>query len=324
MSDTSPSSTGARSRVAAAAPADSGDAAPYEPCRVSRSLFLPVRGLQYHVRCWEPVVQQPAPAARTVFLLHGWMDVSASFQFVVDHLPPQWRLLAPDWRGFGLSDRAGRDTYWFPDYLGDLDCLLDALAGQQPVDLVAHSMGGNVATLYAGVRPGRVRRLINLEGVGMPASRPDQAPGRYLRWLDELKTPQRLRPYASLAEVADRLRRTNPRLRPDFAAFLAQHWARPVPEGGFELLGDPVHKGIAPLLYQLDEVLACWAAIEAQVLWVLAEHQNDWHRFIHTPEYQTRLQVIRSLRRVTVADAGHMLHHDQPGPVARLIEEFLA
>jgi pimeloyl-ACP methyl ester carboxylesterase len=60
--------------------------------------------------------------------------------------------------------------------------MLDALLGTdktstaQPVDLLGHSMGGNVAMMYAGVRPERVRRLINLEGFGLPAARATQAP----------------------------------------------------------------------------------------------------------------------------------------------------
>jgi len=74
-------------------------------------------------------------------MLHGWMDVSASFQFVVDALRRSWRVLAPDWRGYGLTDRAQADCYWFPDYLADLDQLLDALLPDEPVALVGHSMG---------------------------------------------------------------------------------------------------------------------------------------------------------------------------------------
>jgi pimeloyl-ACP methyl ester carboxylesterase len=59
------------------------------------------------------------------------------------------------------------------------------------VDLVGHSMGGNVVMLYAGVRPERIRRLVNLEGFGMPATRPAQAPGRYAKWMDEVKALHR-------------------------------------------------------------------------------------------------------------------------------------
>ncbi|MBN9460744.1 MAG: alpha/beta hydrolase [Burkholderiales bacterium] len=296
---------------------------PYLPRRESRSLFFDIRGLRHHVRCWDPAPGRDDPAP-TLFLLHGWMDVSASFQFVADALPAHWRLYAPDWRGFGLSARAQSDTYWFPDYLGDLDALLDSLAPEGPADIAGHSMGGNVATLYAGVRPARVRRLVNLDGLGLPTTRPDQAPARYARWLDELKAGPSLRDYATRDEVAARLMRTNPRLRADYAAFLAQHWSRPTPAGRFELLADPVHRLVSPTLYRLEEVLACWRLITADVLWVQAGHVEEWQRFAHTPAYRRRLQAIRSRRRVTVAGAGHMLHHDRPDEVARLIEEFLA
>ncbi|WP_347251177.1 alpha/beta fold hydrolase, partial [Zoogloea sp.] len=57
-------------------------------------------------------------------MLHGWMDVSASFQFIVDALASDWHVIAPDWRGFGRTEWRG-DAYWFPDYLGDLDAILD-------------------------------------------------------------------------------------------------------------------------------------------------------------------------------------------------------
>ena len=50
----------------------------------SESRFVEIRGLRYHVRHW------PAPGAPKVVLLHGWMDVSASFQFVVDELQQDW------------------------------------------------------------------------------------------------------------------------------------------------------------------------------------------------------------------------------------------
>jgi pimeloyl-ACP methyl ester carboxylesterase len=175
----------------------------YQPQVADRSEWHPVRGLQMHVRRWRTDGADPAP----LVMLHGWMDCSASYQFIVDHLHGAWELFAPDWRGFGLSDRTPADTYWFPDYLGDLDQLLDRIAPGQPVNLLAHSMGGNIAMMYAGVRPERVRRVINLEGLGLRATRPAQAPRRYQRWLDELRrdTPRSGRPYPSLAAVAERL-----------------------------------------------------------------------------------------------------------------------
>jgi pimeloyl-ACP methyl ester carboxylesterase len=288
----------------------------------SRSEFIDVRGLRYHLRHWG---DEGAPA---LLMLHGWMDVSASFQFMVDCLERDWHVIAPDWRGFGLTQRGGADSYWFPDYLGDLDALLDHCAGPEPVNLLGHSMGGNVATLYAGVRPQRVRKLVNLEGFGLAPSRPEQAPKRYAKWLDELRTPPAMRTYGSREEVAARLQKTNPRLSAERAAYLAAHWAAQDEAGAWEILGDPAHKLGNPVLYRIEEVLACWKAISAPVLWVEAAGTEAWRwlggKEQGRAEIDRRIACIPQVTTAVIAGAGHMLHHDQPQALARLVENFLA
>ncbi len=287
----------------------------------SRSEFITVRGLRTHVHHWG---REGAPK---IVMVHGWMDVGASFQFVVDALQGDWHVIAPDWRGFGLTERTASDTYWFPDYVADLDLILHHYSPDEAVNLLGHSMGGNVVSLYAGVRPQRVRRLVNLEGFGLQATVPAQAPGRYAKWLDELHTPPTLRTYASRGDVAARLQKTNPRLSDARAEFLSRHWAAENAEGQWEILGDPNHKKPSPLLYQVEEVLACWKQITAPVLWVEAEDTNMWQWMGPKPE--ARIEIDRRLAhlaRVTahmMPDAGHMLHHDQPEALARMLEAFL-
>jgi pimeloyl-ACP methyl ester carboxylesterase len=294
----------------------------YTPRRIHRSEFMGLRGLRHHLLRWgEPGAGQPP-----LVMVHGWMDVGASFQFVVDALQADREVIALDWRGFGLSEAPGSDCYWFPDYLGDLDALLDALSPGAPVDLLGHSMGGNVAMSYAGVRPARVRRLVNLEGFGMPDVAPDAAPERLARWLDELKDPPSLRPYATLADVAERLRKNNPRLPANKAAWLAEHWARETPEG-FLLNADPAHKLANPVLYRKAEVLACWQRITAPTLWV--EGSDDqltrfWGSRFPREDFEARLAVVPRLERNVLQDAGHMLHHDQPEALAAAVEAFLS
>jgi pimeloyl-ACP methyl ester carboxylesterase len=285
--------------------------------RHSESRFLDIRGLRYHVRHW------PGNPARRVFLLHGWMDVSASFQFLVDAMAPDWDVHAPDWRGYGLTAWSGSDNYWFPDYMGDLDALLDALQPDSPANLVGHSLGANVAGLYAGVRPARVAKFVNLEGFGMPATRAEQAPRRYARWMDELKAAPGWRPYESFDALADRLQKNNPRLTRERADFLARHWGKE--EGGAVVLrSDPAHKLVNATLYRLDEARACWENVTAPVLWVDAAESETIKRMRLTPEeLAERRAAFRNLRHETVQDAGHMLHHDRPEEVARLIEAFL-
>lgn len=287
----------------------------------SRAEFLTIRGLRCHVRHWG---NEGAPK---IFMMHGWMDVGASFQFVVDALKGDWHVIAPDWRGFGLSERSGADTYWFPDYLADLDAILRHYAPGQAVNLLGHSMGGNVVGLYAGARPERIRKLINLEGAGLRAPRPEQTPGRYAQWLDGLLEKPALRSYPTQSAVAARLQKTNPRLSDERAAFLAQHWSAQNDVGQWEILGDPVHKQAGPLPYHVEDILTCWDAITAPVLWVEADQTNMWDWLGSQPkgrvELDRRLSHLRKLRRETIVGAGHMLHHDQPVALARLIEDFL-
>jgi pimeloyl-ACP methyl ester carboxylesterase len=287
--------------------------------RQSESQFLQIRGLRYHLRRWS------APNAPKMVLLHGWMDVSASFQFVVDALGRDWDVYAPDWRGYGLTDWGRSDCYWFPDYIADLDVLLEKIDSEKSVNLVGHSLGGNVAALYAGIRPERVARFVNLEGFGMAPTRPEQAPKRYARWLEELRDPPALRPYESFAALADRLLQNNKRLSREKAEFLARHWGQEVKGKGVVLRGDPAHKIVNPVLYRYEEVRACWREVTAPVLWVdAAESETPKRLNMNADQLVERRAAFRNLRYVSVPDAGHMLHHDQPQAVARLLEEFLA
>ncbi len=294
----------------------------YIPKKTSRSEFLTLRGLTTHVRHWG---RSDAPM---LFMLHGWMDVSASFQFVVDCFARDWHVIAPDWRGFGLSERSDAGSYWFPDYLADLEALLDHYADGEAVNPIGHSMGGNVAGLYAGVRPQRVARFINLEGFGLPITQASMAPSRYAKWLDELRSPPGMRGYASVAEVAARLMKTNPRISEARAQYLAGHWAAPDESGEWQILGDPAHKITNPVLYRTEEALACWQNIAAPVLWVEAENTDIWRwmgeKSQARAEIERRRTFIPNVKTAFIADAGHMLHHDQPEALARLIEEFLA
>jgi pimeloyl-ACP methyl ester carboxylesterase len=287
--------------------------------RQSVSRFLQIRGLRYHVRHWS------APGAPKMVLLHGWMDVSASFQFVVDALEREWDVYAPDWRGYGLTDWAKADSYWFPDYLADLDFLLEKIDSEKPINLVGHSMGGHVAGLYAGVRPARVEKFVNLEGFGLAVTRAEQAPKRYARWLDELRVPPRLRPYESFAVLAERMQSNNPRLSREKAEFLARHWGKEAEGKGVTLRSDPAHKIVNPVLYRQDEVRACWQLATAPVLWVEAAESDALKRVgLDAAAHAERRAAFRTLRYVTVPGSGHMLHHDQPQAVARLLEEFLS
>lgn len=282
------------------------------------SVFLDIRGLRYHCRIWGEASQPK------LFMLHGWMDVSASFQFLVDALRADWQVIAPDWRGYGLSAWGPADSYWFPDYMGDLDRLLAHFEPVRPATLIGHSMGGNIASMYAGVRPERVAHLVNLEGFGMSRSEPAKAPARYAKWLAQLADKPGFRDYADFAELAGRMRTGNPRLSEARALYLAQHWGRQNAAGRVELRSDPAHKLINPVSYQLEEAMACWRNVAAPVLWIDGAESRTMERMrINAGDVDARKASFRQLSAHTIAEAGHMLHHDQPERLAALIEAFL-
>ncbi len=291
---------------------------PYSPRRPAQHETIKLRYLNFHVHRWTGSDPEP------IVLLHGWGDTGETFQFVVDSLPDKYTLVAIDHRGFGRSEWP-QDGYWFPDYLADLDAWLELLSPDKPVTLIGHSMGGNLATHFAGVRPDRVKRLVNLEGFGLSATSSDEAPGRYAQWLDEIRAGSQFASYAlypdydRLAELLARRHRHLPRERADF---IARAWARENGQGRIELRADPRHKLVNPYLYRRDEMRACWRQITAPFLFIAADESDHYRRVRETFTLNKLQEDFKDVRLEIVPEAGHMVHLERPERVAELIRSF--
>ena len=286
------------------------------PRRVPWHETLTVRGLSHRLTWWGERSRTP------VVLLHGWMDTGETWQFLVDSLPDGWSCVAPDWRGFGGTQWPA-DGYWFADYFADLDALLGELSPDEPARLIAHSMGGNVATMYAGIRPKRVRWVVNVEGVGLRRSLPEAAPDRYAEWLDELREPLQSRRYASIEPVISFILARNPAMTRERAAFMARAWTRPDGDGitmGF----DPRHRRVSAMLFRREEAEACWRRIEAPVLLFLGEKSEILPRIHPDGSDEYFHSLYRDLRIVHVPGAGHMMHLEAPELLGQHIVEFAA
>ena len=281
----------------------------------SRSEFIQVRGLRYHLRIWG---EDSAP---TIVLLHGWMDVSHSFQFVVDGLKGDWRVIAPDMRGFGLTQWSDSD-YWFPEYYADLDAIFDQISDGQPLHLAGHSMGSQVASMYAGVRPERINKLIILDGLNVPDMPPESAPKKIRKWLDQIKEPQKHKDYADFAALAQRIRKHHDRLSEERALHVAKGWGQENAVGKVELVGDPKHRIMGPSLYRLAEAEAVWQEVTAPTLCIDGE-KSGMFRMLGEGEVKRRRAVFPNARTVVLPDVGHMLHFDAPEAVAAEMEAFL-
>ena len=286
----------------------------YTPLRTPRHEQLQVRGLKHRLTWWGP------PSAEPVVLLHGFQDCGETWQFLADCLPESASLVAPDWRGFGGSDWAP-GGYWFPDYLADLEALLEQLVPSSPARVIAHSMGANVAALYAGIRPNRLGWLVNLEGIGLRRTSPETAPDRYGQWLDEIREPLVEGRYASVRQLAEVLMRRNPRLTADRAEFIARAWTRDT-EGGVRLAFDPRHRFVNPVLYRREEAEACWARVHIPML--LVAGGSSGHEERRREDFSDALvkRLFNDVKIVTLPGVGHMMHHEDPAAVAAAIVEF--
>jgi pimeloyl-ACP methyl ester carboxylesterase len=291
----------------------------YRVLREPRREVLHVRGLDLSLRRWGT---PPSPLAPPIFLLHGWLDTGDSFQFIVDAFAHDWPFVALDWRGFGRSQWS-QDGYWFPDYLADLDAVLDLLSPGVPVHLIGHSMGGNIATLYAGLRPERVRSVVNLEGFGLPDTKPSDAPGRLRQWLAEVKAAPALKEYESLAQLAAIIGHRYPRIPPERCAYLAATWSTVNPDGRLRLLGDARHYRVNPILYRREEAEACWRGVRAPLQLLLADESPYLIKLGQQAIAERFRACIPHVEIVNMAGVGHLLHIESPEVIAPLIEAFL-
>jgi len=282
----------------------------YQPAVTRRTCTLAVRGIEYCLNEWG---DEDAPL---IFYLHGWADTGSTFQFVVDALAARWRVVAPDWRGFGRTAHAG-GPYWFPDYLADLHAILKHYSPDSQVCLVGHSMGGNIASLYGGVMPERVKAIVNVEGFGLADSDPGDAPQRYRDWLEAQEAGADISFYPDFINLTRRIRFRNPGLSEDRANFVARQWARE-DDGAVRLRADPRHNMPNATLYRRAEAVACWRNISAAVLLVSGEKspfRGQLTDFARSRGPDTEFYEIEGV--------GHMIHFEAPEILAKQIEQFL-
>lgn len=284
-----------------------------------RDRTIDVRGLKIHYLEWGERAAEP------LVLVHGFLDHAQSWQTFVAALEkksskPMW-IIAPDCRGHGDSGWVGAGGYYhFPDYLRDLECLLESLDVEK-ISLIGHSMGGTISFLYAGTFPEKVRKLVLVEGIGPIAMRFVDAPPRMERWLAELKglRQRKIVEYATLEEAAKRLRRKNPRLKPELALELARSGMKHIESGKWVWKFDPLHRTVAPQPFYSGQAVEFFRRIQCPVLIV----DGAMSRQAPRPDVEERMSAIADRSHTEIEDAGHMIHHDNPEGLAQAVAAFL-
>lgn len=287
------------------------------------AIKIPANGLEHRALVWSPA---DSGGTRTVVLVHGYMDAAGTWDRVAPTLAESGhRVVAVDMRGFGEGARAPRGSYYhFADYVFDVADVIEALSPDEPVDLVGHSMGGTVATLFTGSFPDRVRRLANLEGLGPPNTPPEIGADRMRHWIDQVrrvraKEGEGRKPTFTREEALRRLAGNHPSVAADVLAHRLSHLVKEEGDGRVSWLVDPLHRTTSPGPFFADLWMAFAKKITCPVLFVSGGPNG-----FHPPDEEERLASFAKLERAEIADAGHMMHWTRPDDVARLLAKFLA
>ena len=196
------------------------------------------QGLKLHYLDWG---NESAPL---LLLIHGMRDHARSWDWTARALRHTWHMVAPDLRGHGDSQWSPDGAYLSPYHVLDIADLIDAL-GSEPLAIVAHSFGGNVAARYAAIFPQRVANWCwsTVSGLrrstrGLERDRPGEAHARVDRSRRETaaRTPRR---FTTLDEAVARMAETNRHLSEEQARHLALHGVR-LDAGGYGWKYDPV------------------------------------------------------------------------------------
>lgn len=253
--------------------------------------------------------------------LHGWLDNAGSFNFLAPLLADDWQVVALDLRGHGHSSHIAPGAwYHYVDYFDELRGVLDHF-GWAKVDLLGHSLGGTLASLFAALYPERVGSLLLIEALGPLTTTLDDALPRLRRALDQQASFSSRRPLRVFPTLDDAIA----------ARVLANDLSEPAAraivvrgvdavDGGYVWSSDPRLTLVSPQRFTEAEVMAMLAGIRAPTLLVLAEPATS---YLPTAMMNARAAQVAGIR-VQRLPGHHHLHMEDAAAVAGVIRAFQA
>jgi len=265
------------------------------------------------------------PEAPPLILVHGGRDHSRSWDWLAQELREDWHVICPDLRGHGESDWSSDGDYPIAAHVYDFAQLIHML-GYEQVTIVAHSLGGNIATRFTGLYPEKVSRLINIEGLGFPKVLREQLkhktyPEQMRSWIKERRRHAGLVPrrYPNIDAAFARMKEANPFLSDDQARHLTIHAANCNEDGTWSWKYDPMLGAWNPSDPGYSDVCEAWAAITCPILMLWGKESP-----FSSPDEDGRIVHFQNARLKVYENAGHWLHHDQFDRFLADVRAFLA
>ncbi|MET0370382.1 MAG: alpha/beta hydrolase [Sphingobium sp.] len=262
--------------------------------------------------------------APTLVLVHGGRDHARSWDWIARALRHDWHIICPDLRGHGDSAWSPDGAYTMPYFICDLAQLIHQ-QGDDPVTIVAHSLGGAISLRYAGLYPEKVRRLVAIEGLGLAPPVSSEAPiqpfaDRWREWIETRRAQSARAPrrYASIDEALARMRSENRHLSEEQARHLTIHGVNRNEDGSFTWKFDNYVRSSPPIDISEEELHALWGRIACPTL--LAYGNDSW---ASNPAKDGRATHFRDACVISYDNAGHWLHHDQFDAFVKDLRAFL-
>jgi pimeloyl-ACP methyl ester carboxylesterase len=276
------------------------------------------------------------PDARPVVMTHGLADSAWSLDRLARSLSDRYRVISLDLRGHGMSDWG---AYTLPHFVGDLVGVCEALELDRPL-MLGHSLGGQAVAQFCGLYPEIPCAAVLIEALGPPPRSDEREnPEAYERaWTrrraDMVRRPARHRPLADLGAAVERFAIAHPRLDPSTARFIVEKNTKELADESRTWRHDPETRDWLAG-HDHDRAEQRWQGVTCPVQVVLGAEawETFWSRMdlfaddlvgpMSPAETQRRLDKFATSSLVTVPDAGHMVHYDQPDVLATIVRSFV-